>query len=123
MERNNNHVINDEPIRETTIILQLTLLHVNQSNDVDGTILNVSLNSTLKHSFIIEVPNKDQVYKMMLISKLNIYYVGNLSLDMLRYVRYKNTNPNTYMHDDNQMHVGLFDDVGLLFDEGKGKLI
>lgn len=49
--------------------------------------------------------------------------MGNLSLDMLRYVRYKNTNPNTYMHDDNQMHVGLFDDVGLLFDEGKGKLI
>lgn len=34
-----------------------------------------------------------------------------------------NTNPNAYMHDDNQMHVGLFDDVGLLFDEGERELI
>ena len=27
------------------------------------------------------------------------------------------------MNDDDQVHVGLFDDVGLLFDEGKGKLV
>lgn len=72
MKRTNNHVVNDGPIREATIILQLTLLHVNQTYDVHGIILSVSLNSMLKHSSIIEVLNKDQVHKMMFISKLNI---------------------------------------------------
>ena len=27
------------------------------------------------------------------------------------------------MNDDDQVHVGLFDDVGLWFDKGKGKLV
>ena len=63
------------------------------------------------------------MYKMRLISELNIHSLEKLPLDRLRRVRYKSTDPNAYVHDDDQVHVGLFDDVGLLFDEGKGKLV
>jgi len=91
---------------------------------VDGTILSVDSKSILKHSSTIEVASKSQVYKMRLIFELNIHSFEKLPLDMfpldkLRGMRYKNIDPNAYVHADDQVHLGLFDDVGLLFDEGK----
>lgn len=40
MEKINNHVINDRPLREATVVLQSILLHIEQSNNVYGTILS-----------------------------------------------------------------------------------
>ena len=60
---------------------------------------------------------------MMLISKMNIHSLEELPLDTLRRVRYKNIYPYAYVYDIDQMHVELFNDVGLWFDEGKGKLV
>jgi len=99
------------------------LLYIEQSDDVDSIILNVGSMSILKYSSTIEVPSKGQVYKMRLISQLNLHSLEKLPLDRLRHVRYKSTNPDAYVHDDNQVHVGLVDDVGLLFDGGTGKLV
>jgi len=60
---------------------------------------------------------------MRLISKLNIHSPKKLPLDRLKRVKYKSTNLDAYVHDDDQVHVGLFDNVELLFDEDKGKLV
>ena len=53
---------------------------------------------------------------MRLFFEMNIHSLEKLPLDKLGRVRYKSTDPNGYMHDDDQVHVGLFDDVGLLCD-------
>ena len=79
--------------------------------------------SILNHLSTIEVSCKGQVYKMRLICELNVHSLEKLPLDMLSHVRYKSTNLDVYAHDDDQVHVELFDDVGFLFDEGKGKMI
>lgn len=50
---------------------------------------------------------------------MDIHFPEKLYLDMLMCVRYKSTNWDTYVYNDDQMHVGLFGDLGLLFDEGK----
>ena len=42
-----------------------------------------------------------------------------LSLDILMCVRYKSIDLDTYVYNDDQVHVELFDDVGLLFNEDK----
>jgi len=99
------------------------LLHVEQSDDVDSRILSVDSKNISKHSSTIEVPSKSEVYKMRLMSELNIHSLEKLPLDRLRHVKYKNTDSDAYVHDNDQVHVELFDDVGILFDEGKRKLM
>ena len=99
------------------------MLHVEQGDDVKCLSSSVGSKNIFKHSSTIEVPGKGQIFKMMLISELNIRSLEKLSLDRLRCVKYKNIDPNIYVHDDDQVYMGLFDDVGLLFDEGEGKLV
>jgi hypothetical protein len=123
MKRTINDVVDDGPLREATIVLQSTLLHVEQGNDVNGTSSSVGSKSIFKHSSTVEVSCKGQIYKMRLISELNIHSFEKLPLDRLKRVTYKNIDPNIYVHDDDQVYVKLFDDVGLVFDEGKGKLV
>lgn len=45
MERPNNHVVNDGPLKKTTVILQSTLLHVKQNDNVNKIILSMGLKS------------------------------------------------------------------------------
>jgi len=76
------------------------LLHIEQSDDVDSRILNVGSKNISKHSSTIEVLGKGEVYKMRLISKLNIHSLEKLPLDRLKRVRYKSTDLDAYVHDD-----------------------
>lgn len=123
MKNTTNDIVDDGPLREATIVLQSTLLHVEQGDDVNCFSSSVGSKNIFKHSSTVEVPGKGQIYKMRLISELNIHSLEKLPLDRLRRVKYKNIDPNIYVHDDDQVYVGLFDDVGLLFDEGEGKLV
>lgn len=123
MKSTTNDIIDDGPLREATIVLQSTLLDVEQGDNVNCLSSSVGSKNILKYSSTVEVPGKGQIYKMRLISELNIHSLEKLPLDRLRRVKYKNIDPNIYVHGDDQVYVGLFDDVGLLFDEGEGKLV
>ena len=122
MKSTTNDIIDDGPLREATIVLQSTLLDVEQGDNVNCLSSSVGSKNILKHSSTVEVPGKGQIYKMRLISELNIHSLEKLPLDRLRRVKYKNIDPNIYVHGDDEVYVGLFDDVGLLFDEVEGKL-
>ena len=47
---------------------------------------------------------------MTLVFELHTYSLKNLDLDRLRHLRYKNIDQNTYVHDDDQVHIKLFDE-------------
>jgi hypothetical protein len=68
MKNTTNDIVDDGPLREATIVLQSTLLHVEQGDDVNCFSSSVGSKNVFKHSSTVEVPSKGQIYKMRLIS-------------------------------------------------------
>jgi hypothetical protein len=67
----------------------------------------------------VDVPGKGHVFKMRLISTLNIHSPSSLLLDRLRRVQYKVPGIESFLCDPTIAEIVLFDDCGIHMGEGK----
>ncbi len=82
--------------------------------------LDFNIAKTTKVSLTIDVSRKGSIFKMRLITKLNAHSPYKLPPDRLRCVQYKTCVRGSFTQEDHEVkEVGLFDDVGIIMEEGK----
>ena len=112
-----------DQVSEIDVLLRTSVLDVSQQGDVmcSSVVDSDDVLSHLKVCPTVHVPGKGDVFKMRLISELNTHPASKLPLDRLIRVQYRTSTDSSYLSNNahDLQEVGLFDDVGVLMEEGK----
>ncbi len=114
-------------VSEVDVLIRTSVLDIEQQDEVEGCISKsfnvVEIPKATKSLLIVDVPGKGLVFKMKLITELNVHPPFKLPLDRLRGVQYRISVKGSFTQKVHEVEeVGLFYDVGIIMEEGK-KLI
>jgi hypothetical protein len=126
----NNVLVNcvgHESYSKVDVLVKTFILDIEQQDEVEGCISKsfnvVEIPEAIKVLPIIDVPRKGPVFKMRFITEPNAHPPSKLPLDRLRRVKYGTCVKGYFTQEVREVEeVGLFDDVGIIMEEGK-KLI